>query len=178
MKSRALAIAGLVATVVVLATSLFFATRGPSKDAADLPSPMIGKTAPALVGQTLQGASWDLRSQRGHVVVVNFWASWCGPCKTEGPELSTFAWQQRQRHGAVVVGVVFNDSTSAALAFEQHYGNLYPSIIDNDGAFANAYGVTSPPTTYVIDRNGRIAAVFFGATTEKQLNATIASIAS
>lgn len=173
MKSRVIAILGAVATVLVVATSLFFATRQPAKDANELPSPLIGHVAPAISGTTLRGQHFDLAELHGQLVVVNFWASWCGPCKTEGPELSTLAWEQQQIHGATVVGVVFNDSVASAKTFEKTYGNLYTSVIDANGEIANAYGVTSPPTTYIIDRSGHIAAVFYGATTAPQLTAKL-----
>ncbi len=176
MKARAVAALGVAATVLVAATSLFFATREPAKDANELPSPLIGHVAPPVAGTTLRGQSFDLTDYRGQIVVVNFWASWCGPCKSEGPELSTLAWEQQQVHGATVVGVVFNDSTSAATAFEKYYGSLYTSVIDTRGEIANSYGVTSPPTTYIIDRSGHIAAVFFGETTSAQLTAALNGI--
>jgi thiol-disulfide isomerase/thioredoxin len=106
------------------------------------------------------------------VVVLNFWASWCEPCVEEAPNLSTFAWQERNK-GVDVVGVVFNDTVAAADAFAKHYGSLYPSIVDPGGAIANRYGVTSPPTTYIIDAKGRVEATLLGAVSVAQLNEVV-----
>ncbi len=107
--------------------------------------------------------------------MVNFWASWCAPCVAEAPELSTFAW--RERHARVtLVGVVFNDSLGAASAFAAHYGSLYPSIVDPGGAIANRYGVTSPPTTFIIDSHGRVAATLLGPVSAAQLARAVSEV--
>lgn len=160
--------AALVALAVVVALSLFLATRHPAGDASSAPSPLLGKSAPALRAAGLTGGRFSLASERGKVVVVAFWASWCGPCAAESPELSTLAWRERGKPVAVV-GVVFNDALSAARAFSARYGDLYPSVVDPGGAIANAYGVTSPPTTFVIDPRGRVFAELLGPVSAAQL---------
>jgi cytochrome c biogenesis protein CcmG/thiol:disulfide interchange protein DsbE len=161
-------VTSLAVLVLVVALSVFLGTRHPVGPATAAPSPLLGQLAPSLSGTELSGGHFDLGQDRGDVVVVNFWASWCGPCVQEAPNLSTFAWQERHDK-VLVIGVVFDDPVSAAKAFESHYGSLYPSIVDPHGDIANSYGVTSPPTTLIINALGGVAATVRGAATTKQL---------
>lgn len=172
---RTITIWSIVVLVVIVAFSVFLGSRQPVAPATSAPSPLLGKAAPAVRGEKLGGGRLSLQSDRGHIVVLNFWASWCGYCRTEAPNLSTFAWHQR--HNDVdVVGVVFNDSVSAAMSFSRHFGSLYPSIIDPNGEIANEYGVFSSPTTFVINASGRIAATLLGPVTVGQLDEVIQRI--
>lgn len=169
---RTIMFSSLAALVLVVAFSIFLATRHPITEATNAPSPLLGKIAPAVNASEIGGGRFSLKGERGKVVVLNFWASWCEPCVVEAPNLSTFAWQQRHRD-VVVVGVVFNDTVSAAMSFASHYGSLYPSVVDPGGNIANSYGVTSPPTTYVIDAKGRVEATLLGPVSVAQLDRVV-----
>lgn len=175
MKRRAVALTSVGVLALLIVFSIFLATRHVAPGASQINSPLLGRPAPTFSGRTLQGKPFSLSQERGKIVVLNFWASWCTPCKQEAPELSSFAWEHRH-DGVVVVGVVWNDSLAAARQFELNYGSLYPSVIDSDGQIANSFGVTSPPTIFLLDTHGRVAETLIGATTNKQLSAAVRRI--
>lgn len=158
------------ALVVLVALSVVLATRPPSQ-AAPVDGPLVGRAAPAFGGTELSGGHLSSAALRGRWVVLNFFASWCGPCQTEEPNLVTFAYrQQRAAHGAALVSVVFQDSDDAARRFDQAQGATWPVLTDPGGALANAYGVAAPPTTFLIDPRGRVVAEWVAPLTVSQLS--------
>jgi cytochrome c biogenesis protein CcmG, thiol:disulfide interchange protein DsbE len=104
------------------------------------------------------GARRSLAAYRGRVVVLNVFASWCGPCKTETPMLVA-AQPALERRGATVVGVTYDDTEPDALAFTRRYRVPFPVLRDVDSAVGRALAVKGVPETFVLDRRGRIVAV-------------------
>jgi cytochrome c biogenesis protein CcmG/thiol:disulfide interchange protein DsbE len=101
------------------------------------------------------GGAQSLRAYRGKVVIVNVFASWCAPCKTEAPALER-AYRNIQPRGAVVVGVTWRDTTPDAERFVRAHGLTYPVLRDVDGSFSSKLGLQGVPETFVLDRQGRI----------------------
>jgi cytochrome c biogenesis protein CcmG/thiol:disulfide interchange protein DsbE len=133
------------------------------------------RPAPALPGEALSGRAVSLASLRGRPVFVNFWASWCNPCNREARALESFARLGRQH--AVVVGVDLNDTLSGARVFVHRYGLTYPILRAGGEAVSSAFGLETLPTTFVIDRRGRIAATLNGPQTVATLTAALAAAA-
>ncbi|HYU86124.1 MAG TPA: TlpA disulfide reductase family protein [Kribbellaceae bacterium] len=130
------------------------------------------KPAPAVTGQTLDGATWSLADQRGKVVVLNVWGSWCAPCRKEAPDLVAAAEQLGA--GAVFAGLNTRDLDKApARKFVQEFKVPYPSIYDPDGkqllGFRGQVSAQAIPSTLVIDAEGNVAARVIGVVTTKTL---------
>jgi thiol-disulfide isomerase/thioredoxin len=136
--------------------------------------------APDVTGTTLTGRHLSLHSFRGSVLVVNFWGSWCGPCRAEAPDLTALAKNLGSR-GVRFLGIDIRDDQVSADAFIQSFGVPYPSLNDPSDELALAFRGTVPPaaipTTLVIDRSGRIAARVEGSVTYDRLRALIMDVA-
>lgn len=120
-------------------------------------------------GETLDGDQWALDDQRGKVVVLNVWGTWCPPCRKEAPVLSEAA-RQLQADGVIFMGINTRDSSAAqGRAFERNFKVAYPSLFDPDGRTLLAFrGTITPnaiPSTLVIDRDGKVAASVLGEIT-------------
>ena len=118
------------------------------------------------------GGKLSLASLRGKVVVLNFWASWCEPCKEEAPLLEA-AWQRYRRDGVVLVGIDAQDFKRDARRFVARYGATYPIVHDGPGSTLGRYGITGFPETLFLDRAGRIVGWVTGPVTEVSLETNI-----
>jgi peroxiredoxin len=138
------------------------------------------RAAPRLTGELLDGGTFDLAQRRGEVVVVNFWASWCGPCRAEAAELVSVADATKSK-GVSFVGVDVRDERDKARAFVTGHSMAYPSLFDPAGRVALDFSDVTPnttPATLVIDRSGRIAAVFRKALLREELTPVVEEVAA
>jgi peroxiredoxin len=139
-----------VASVGLLATLLVW------KLTHQTPPPKVGAQAPAFSLSRLSGdGDLSLRSFRGKTVVLNFFASWCNPCKREAPVLEQL-WKEDRARGLVVLGVDANDFRGDAGRFIRAHDVTYPVVFDQHGSVAGRYAVANLPSTYVLNPNGRV----------------------
>ena len=135
---------------------------------------------PELAGTTLDGSSLNVTSLRGHVVVLNAWASYCEPCRTESPALARVA-KQTAALGVSFVGIDEQDRADPARAFAASAGATYPELVDADGALLGSLRLVPPsavPSTLVLDRSGRVAARVIGAVDAATLDSLVRALAA
>jgi len=157
------AVGGVVASVAVLAMMLGGCATGSSTRVGG-----VGHPVPDIAGGAIGGGTFSLRALKGHWVVVNFFATWCDPCKNEYPQLVRFAAQHRGT--AQVVGVVYEDRSADALRFHRTEGGTWPIVADPSARIADRYLVSALPQSFVIDPRGDLAAHIFGGVTVAKLD--------
>lgn len=125
--------------------------------------PAIGYAAPSFKLTGLDGKTYELKKMRGKPVVLNFWASWCGPCRDEAPAFDKLNRLYGDRVQIVAVNLTATDSAQSAKKFAQDYGFAFPVVLDTDGKVAADYGIRPIPTTVFVDSRGIIANGTLGA---------------
>ena len=127
-----------------------------------------GSPAPPFQLKLLDGNTVTLADLQGHGVIVNFWASWCDPCRDEAPLLEQ-TWQRNRDAGLTVLGVAHLDQKAAAMRFIHAFGISYANGRDSGSHIARAYGIQGVPETFFIDQEGNLAGAWRGPLTAAAL---------
>jgi cytochrome c biogenesis protein CcmG, thiol:disulfide interchange protein DsbE len=127
-----------------------------------------GGVAPDFTIKTYDGKTFTLKQNRGKVVLINFWASWCGPCRSEAPDLNAL-WDEFKDRDVAFIGVGHLDNDKDARGFLREFGVEYPTGPDNGTEVSDKYRVKAVPETYIVDKNGNLVITIPGPTTTADL---------
>ena len=163
----------IAAGAALVAALLLFLYLRPHGTGNTGPQSMAGRHEVNYTVQDTRGRSVSLSDERGNVVVLNFWASWCPPCRAEMPDLQRVYAQDRSR-GVIVIGVDEGESAQHAADFAKSLRIEYPIWTDNDQQYGREYASLGLPATVIIDRNGNIVRGFDGPLTGTELAQTLA----
>lgn len=143
------------------------------------PATDIGRAAPDFLLETPDGGTLRLSDLQGKPVLVNFWASWCAPCRQEMPEIVR-AYDARKASGFVVVAVDLQENADQVKAFAREFGMAFPIVIDSDGGVGDAWRIGGPvqgiPSSYFLDASGVVRARVYGPMTASVLAEHLAEI--
>ena len=156
----------MMTSILILGTVWTFLSRVPSTSASHPgppPNPKEGFSAPDFTLDLLDGGQLTLSEQRGHPVLLNLWASWCLPCRSEMPSIEK-TYLRYKESGLIVIGLnmTSQDSELDAKRFVQELGLTFPIVLDRDGSARSRYQLLGLPSTYFIDRKGIIRSVVVG----------------
>lgn len=156
----------------------FLVTQLLTPASKSVPDPLIGHPAPdfslVMPGSSTGNDMISLSDFKGKAIVLNFWASWCAPCKDELPLLeSTWKRMQAQGKDVVFLGIDFQESSGTAARFLQQNSITYSAVLDVNGSVASKYGITSLPDTFFIDRNGMVKSKVLQQLTAQALSSNL-----
>lgn len=129
--------------------------------------PLVGGPAPEIALKDLQGQEVKLSDLRGKIVLLNFWATWCKPCKEEMPAMQA-SYDKLRGQGLVVLAVNELEDTEKVIEHIRSYGHTFPVVMDHDNHVANRYGVVGLPASFLIDRHGIVRERIFGSLLTEQ----------
>lgn len=173
-RRRAVHIVGVVAggaLAALLAGAVAYAALWPPPTDRLGPSPLLGRAAPKFNGDQVIGQPDPIFPARGRWVVVNFFATWCRPCRKEVPELVRFAGGHGSEVGLVTV--TYNDDAEQARAFIESRGGRWSVLADGSGVVSRQYALRAVPDTFLIDPDGIVVAAFIGGVTSEGLESTL-----
>ncbi len=178
-KRRVLIVCGITLLNVGLLALILTQLLTPAQQAPF--DPLLGHTAPGFSLATVDSSTGKrelaLADFTGKPIVINFWATWCEPCKEEVPLLET-TWKKLQAGGKNVIflGIDFQESGSDAARFLQQYGITYPVLLDTNGSAANKYRIASLPDTFFINRQGKVVSKVLQQLTDQTLSNSLQQI--
>lgn len=161
--------------ILVVAPIVYLLTFGLTRNPRELPSVLVGKSAPAFNLETLDGKRVTLKSLRGFPIVMNFWATWCGPCFYEHPVLKE-AREIYEKEGVKFLGVVYQDKKENVRAFIKEMGEPFTVLWDSQSQTAIDFGVGGIPETFFIDAQGIVRKKLSGALSREYIEKTLREI--
>lgn len=135
----------------------------------------IGEAAPDFELQTIEGKSYRLSDLKGKPVMINFWATWCPPCRAEMPAMQE-AFKEFEAEGFTILAVNLNESDVAIKSFIDRYGLTFPIVVDKQDKVSKAYDIVPLPTSYFVDRDGIVQGKWTGEIRKEQLRTLIKKI--
>jgi cytochrome c biogenesis protein CcmG, thiol:disulfide interchange protein DsbE len=176
----------LIAGVLVLGSGFIWATRvtpqvsAPAARAMEAPAsaepaPIVGHPAPDFSLVTPEGSTVQLRSLVGQVVLVNVWATWCPPCRAEMPAIQA-TYKEYQDQGLTVLAVNLQEDPRTVADFMTQYGLSFPALLDTDGAVSTTYQARVLPSSFFVDRQGVVRAVYRGPMPRSVIDGTVAQL--